>query len=80
MRDLEGHEALSLSQMVEQGLVRYIDFPDDLKGRYQSYTQADASALRATGFDQNMRDVKQGVAEYVRWRFPDGRALKKKSP
>jgi ADP-L-glycero-D-manno-heptose 6-epimerase len=80
MRDLEGHEALSLSQMVEQGLVRYIDFPDDLKGRYQSYTQADASALRATGFDQNMRDVKQGVAEYVRWRFPDGHALKKKSP
>ena len=40
--------------------------PEDLKGRYQSYTQADISALRATGFTAPMRDVQTGVAEYVR--------------
>ncbi|ETH37627.1 ADP-glyceromanno-heptose 6-epimerase [Bordetella pertussis H918] len=51
------------------GLLRYIPFPDDLKGRYQSYTQADVSRLRATGFSAPMRDVQTGVSEYVRyWR------------
>jgi len=78
MRDIQGQSALTLPQMVEQGLVRYIDFPDDLKGRYQSYTQADASALRASGFAQPMRDVKTGVAEYVRALFPDAHSLKRR--
>jgi ADP-L-glycero-D-manno-heptose 6-epimerase len=41
-------------------------FPEDLKGRYQSYTQADVSALRAAGYKAEMRDVQTGVAEYVR--------------
>ncbi len=61
--------AALLDQLVSQGLIRYLLFPDDLKGRYQSYTQADTSRLRAAGFDQPMRDVQTGVAEYVRyWR------------
>src|SRR5690606_10585789 len=32
---------LALGEMVDQGLVRYIPFPDDLKGKYQSHTEAD---------------------------------------
>jgi ADP-L-glycero-D-manno-heptose 6-epimerase len=69
LREERGEAALPLDQLVSQGLIRYIPFPDDLKGRYQSYTQADASRLRAAGFDQPMRDVQTGVAEYVRyWR------------
>ena len=56
-------------QLAELGLIRYIPFPDDLKGRYQSYTQADVTQLRAAGFTAPMRDVQTGVAEYVRyWR------------
>ncbi|CAM3784646.1 ADP-glyceromanno-heptose 6-epimerase [Bordetella sputigena] len=69
LREERGETALPLEQLVSQGLIRYIPFPDDLKGRYQSYTQADTSRLRAAGFDQPMRDVQTGVAEYVRyWR------------
>jgi ADP-L-glycero-D-manno-heptose 6-epimerase len=69
LREERGEAALALDQLVSQGLIRYIPFPDDLKGRYQSYTQADTSRLRAAGFDQPMRDVQTGVAEYVRyWR------------
>lgn len=60
-----GLETLSLTQQVEQQLIRYIPFPDDLKGRYQSYTEADLSQLRAAGFTKPMRDVQTGVAEYV---------------
>lgn len=66
LRAEKGEPPLSLADLVAQGLIRYVDFPEDLKGRYQSYTQADDSALRAAGFEAPMRDVQTGVAEYVR--------------
>jgi ADP-L-glycero-D-manno-heptose 6-epimerase len=69
LRAEKGEAALSLEQMVEQELLRYIPFPDDLKGRYQSYTRADDTQLRAAGFTAPMRDVQTGVSEYVKyWR------------
>jgi ADP-L-glycero-D-manno-heptose 6-epimerase len=66
MRHLQGKDALPLDDLVKQGLLRYDSFPDDLKGRYQSYTQADISALRRAGYAAPMRDVEIGVSEYVR--------------
>ena len=66
MRGIQGKPALSLEDLVKQGMLRYIEFPEDLKGRYQSYTQADISALRRAGFTAPMRDVQTGVTEYVR--------------
>ena len=65
MRNIQGKTNLSLEDLVKQGLLRYDSFPDDLKGRYQSYTQADVSALRLAGFTAPMRDVETGVSEYV---------------
>ncbi|AGA34337.1 ADP-L-glycero-D-manno-heptose-6-epimerase [Thioalkalivibrio nitratireducens DSM 14787] len=47
------------------GEIEYIPFPDHLKGRYQSYTQADLTALRAAGCDLEFRDVEAGAARYV---------------
>lgn len=46
------------------GVVEYIPFPDHLKGRYQSFTQADISALRAVGYVQPFHTVAEGVAKY----------------
>lgn len=66
LREGAGKETLPLEDLVERGFLRYITFPDDLKGRYQSYTQADVSRLRAAGFDAPMRDVATGVSEYVK--------------
>lgn len=65
MRLNEGLEALSLEQLVAQGLIRYIDFPNDLKGRYQSHTQADLQQLRSAGYEFEFRAVDQGVRKYV---------------
>jgi len=50
-----------------RGQVEYIPFPDHLKGRYQSFTQADLTKLRATGCDVQFRTVAEGVAEYMAW-------------
>jgi ADP-L-glycero-D-manno-heptose 6-epimerase len=66
LRAEQGLPELSLSELATAGLLRYIEFPDDLKGRYQSYTQADTAQLRAAGFTAPMRDVKTGVSEYIR--------------
>ena len=49
------------------GDVDYIPFPDDLRGAYQNYTQADLTALRAAGYTGTFRSVSEGVAEYMAW-------------
>jgi len=49
-----------------KGKVEYIPFPDHLKGAYQSFTEADISALRAVGgYDQPFLTVEEGVREYM---------------
>lgn len=58
---------LSLAEAVAGGSIRYIDFPESLRGRYQSYTQADLSGLRECGFEAEFADVPEGVARYVEW-------------
>ncbi len=59
-------QASSLEQIVENEAIAYIDFPDALKGKYQSYTQADLSALRHAGCDHIFADVAQGVSNYLK--------------
>jgi ADP-L-glycero-D-manno-heptose 6-epimerase len=65
LRAEEGKPALSLQEMHKQELLRYIAFPDALKGKYQSYTQADMGALRESGYDAPFLTVEQGVGRYV---------------
>ncbi len=63
-RKARGETPLTLAAMRERGVIQYIPFPEDLKGRYQSYTQADLSALRAVGYDTPFLTVEQGVVRY----------------
>lgn len=46
---------------------QYVPFPEKLKGRYQSYTQADLANLRHAGYDKPFKTVQQGVSEYLDW-------------
>ena len=50
-----------------KGTLEYIPFPDHLKGRYQSFTEADMSAMRAAGYDAPFKTVEEGVTEYMHW-------------
>ncbi|PIB92244.1 ADP-glyceromanno-heptose 6-epimerase [Caulobacter sp. FWC2] len=45
--------------------ITYIDMPEVLRGKYQYYTQADMSRLRAAGYDAPMTTLEDGVADYV---------------
>ena len=64
-RAVRSEQALTLAQAVQAGLIAYIPFPDALRGKYQCYTQADLSALRAAGCDHRFADVRTGVTQYM---------------
>ena len=49
-----------------KGEIETIPFPKDLDGKYQAYTCADLSSLRAAGFSKNMSSLDEGVASYVK--------------
>jgi ADP-L-glycero-D-manno-heptose 6-epimerase len=51
----------------KKGAIETIPFPEKLKGRYQSFTQADMTALRGAGYDKPFKTVAEGVSEYMAW-------------
>lgn len=51
----------------QKGQVEYIPFPEKLKGRYQAFTQADLTKLRAAGYDKPFKTVAEGVSDYLTW-------------
>lgn len=55
-----------------KGEIEYIDFPDHLKGAYQSFTQADISKLRSAGYQGDFRDLATGVKDYMTWLDTNG--------
>lgn len=67
VRALKGEAALSQAELVQRGLIEYVDFPQALIGKYQCFTQADLSRLRATGCAHTFADVDSGVKAYVNW-------------
>ena len=66
-RALAGEAALPLDALLVQGQIEYIAFPEALKGKYQSFTQADLTKLREAGFEAPFLSVEEGVAHYVQW-------------
>lgn len=58
---------LSLDDAVAQGRIEYCAFPDELKHKYQAYTEADLRHLRAGGCDVKFQPVEQATASYMRW-------------
>ncbi|AEG92445.1 ADP-glyceromanno-heptose 6-epimerase [Ramlibacter tataouinensis] len=62
-----GGPALDTAAAAAQGLIEYVPFPEALRGKYQCYTQADLSALRAAGCQHAFADVQTGVARYMAW-------------
>jgi ADP-L-glycero-D-manno-heptose 6-epimerase len=55
----------SVREMAERSLIEYVPFPEGLIDKYQSFTQADLTSLRAAGYSAAFRPVEEGVAAYV---------------
>ncbi len=67
MRSQHREPALTLASLVSSELIEYVPFPESLRGRYQSYTQADLTALRNAGCTHEFTDVQNGVSKYMNW-------------
>ena len=65
LRQSQGHPTLTLEEAARGGLIDYIAFPTALSGKYQCYTQADLTALRAAGCQYLFSNVQNGVASYM---------------
>lgn len=64
-RELAGDQPLTLAQMQADGMIEYIEFPAALRGKYQSFTEADMSLLKEAGYRAPFLTVEEGVARYV---------------
>ncbi len=47
-----------------RGTLSYIPFPRELEGKYQSFTQADVTALRGAGYDRPFTRLEDGITSY----------------
>ncbi len=55
--------AKALMQVHGEGKIEYIPFPGDLKNRYQHFTEADVSGLRAAGYTAPFTSLEEGVKQ-----------------
>jgi ADP-L-glycero-D-manno-heptose 6-epimerase len=59
---------LALATFAAAGIspkVTYIDMPETLKDKYQYFTQADMTKLRAAGYTKAFTELEEGVRRYV---------------
>ena len=45
--------------------ITYVDMPEDLQGKYQYFTQANMTKLRAAGYKSQMASLEDGIKDYV---------------
>ena len=64
-RKLAGKPPAGIKTLQEERQVEYIPFPEALKGKYQSFTQADVTALRRAGYKRTFLTVEEGVGRYI---------------
>jgi ADP-L-glycero-D-manno-heptose 6-epimerase len=65
-RLLEGKPPADLATLRQERRIEYIPFPEALRGKYQSFTQADIGALRRAGYKKRFLTVEEGVGRYIR--------------
>ncbi|MBU6371761.1 MAG: ADP-glyceromanno-heptose 6-epimerase [Alphaproteobacteria bacterium] len=46
--------------------ITYVDTPIEIRDKYQYFTQADTTRLRALGYERQFTTIEAGVADYVR--------------
>src|SRR6476646_7896042 len=46
--------------------IEFIDTPEDIREKYQYFTEADMSKLRSAGYDEKFFTLEEGVSGYVK--------------
>jgi ADP-L-glycero-D-manno-heptose 6-epimerase len=46
-------------------LIEYVDMPEDIRDKYQYFTEADMTKLKKAGYNENFYSLEEGIKEYV---------------
>ena len=57
---------ISFANLGQTPQIDFVDLPEALVGKYQYYTCADLTKLRAAGYDRPMTDLETGLGCYIR--------------
>lgn len=58
--------AATFKAMGKEINIEFIDIPEDIRDKYQYFTEADMTKLRAAGYDKDFTSLEDGVTDYVR--------------
>lgn len=61
------HKAEILVKLLGKGEIKFREMPEVLKDKYQAFTQADLTKLRATGYDKAFSSLEEGVEQYFNY-------------
>jgi ADP-L-glycero-D-manno-heptose 6-epimerase len=64
--------ANALIKAVGQGRIEYVEFPEVLKGKYQSFTQADMTKAKSIGYNIKPYELEDAVADYTKYLDDNG--------
>lgn len=64
------YKAMELTSNVE-----FVDMPDDLKGKYQYFTEAKIDKIRSAGYDKKITSLEDGIYDYVKEYLMKGKGL-----
>ena len=56
----------SFRGMDREPVIEFIDMPEDIRDKYQYFTEANMQKLRAEGYSENFYSLEEGVEDYVR--------------
>jgi ADP-L-glycero-D-manno-heptose 6-epimerase len=57
---------LTFRAMGKEPSVTFVDTPEDIRDRYQYFTEADMGKLRKAGYGKSFTSLEAGVEEYVK--------------
>jgi ADP-L-glycero-D-manno-heptose 6-epimerase len=56
----------TFAAMKKDPVIEFIDIPEDIREKYQYFTEADMVKMRAAGYNEPMYSLENGIADYVR--------------
>lgn len=59
--------AQAVIKALGKGKIQYVDFPPELEGKYQSFTQADTRNLIRAGYNGGFTDFEKSIADYCKF-------------
>ncbi len=65
-RTFEDLVKATFTAMSKEPVIEYIDMPEDIRDKYQYFTEADMTKLRVAGYEEKFFSLEDGVADYVK--------------